>query len=151
MKAIIEMPQGTTHKYEMDKDEGVLTLDRVLNQPVPYNYGFTPHTLCGDGDPLDVFVLGNAPIYPLTSVKVELLGVLHCTDNGEQDDKLIAMVVGDEQARHMGWDIVRTYLLSYKADFQIVSSVDPEDALKTFLISQKAYHDSRSAALAENI
>lgn len=142
MKAIIEMPQGSVLKYEMDKDTGTLILDRVLNQPVPYNYGFVPFTLCGDGDPLDVFVIGNLPIYPLTAVKIEILGVLNCIDNGEEDDKLIAMIDGDEQARHMGTDIIRTYLTSYKTGFEIVSSGDSDDALDTLLNARRNYQNS---------
>lgn len=148
MIAIIEMPQGSLLKYEMSKDDGILTVDRVLNQPVPYNYGYIPATLCGDGDPLDVFVLGNIPIHPGARVNVELLGVLNCVDNGEQDDKLVAIIVGNEEARYMGTDLIRTYLASYKTGFQILSYGDAEEAAKVLHKAKKA---SQSKTLAELI
>ena len=150
MIAIIEMPQGTTLKYEVNKHDGTLHLDRVLNQPVPYNYGFIPHTLCGDGDPLDVFVVGNIPIYPLTSVNVELLGVLHCTDNGEEDDKLIAMIMGDERGRNIGSDVVRAYLASYKPGFEVVSFGDKADAARTFLSACQKFDIQLMSGLSKN-
>src|SRR5262252_7021440 len=68
--AIIEIPKGSTNKYELDKETGLLRLDRVLHSAVyyPADYGFIPRTYCDDGDPLDVLVLGQEPVYPLTLV-----------------------------------------------------------------------------------
>lgn len=128
IEAVIEMPQGSYLKYELRKEDNALLVDRILNQPVPYNYGYVPDTLCDDGDPLDVFVLGNLSVHPMARVKIELLGVLHCVDNGEKDDKLIAIIEGDEQARTMGTDIIRTYLTSYKKGFEITSYGNSEEA-----------------------
>lgn len=139
IQAIIEIPQGSLLKYEVDKSDGLLIVDRVLNQPIPYNYGYIPNTLCGDGDPLDVFVLGNISVAPLSKLKIELLGVLHCIDNGEEDDKLIAMIVGNEEARHMGTDIIRTYLNTYKTGFEILSQGDAEEAAAVLKLSQFIY------------
>lgn len=141
MIATVEMPQGSILKYEIDKITGCLIVDRMLNQPVPYNYGcFLENTLCGDGDPLDVFILGNVPIYPLTRVKVELLGVLRCQDNGESDDKLIAMIEGDNTgSEFMGTDIIRTYLTSYKSGFIVLGWGDALEALEVYKESCRLY------------
>jgi inorganic pyrophosphatase len=94
IKAIIEMPKGTSYKYEVNKETGALRIDRQLNRCVPYNYGFVPDTMCSDGDPLDIFVISNEPINPLTEVEVSILGVFECTDNGVSDNKLISVLVG---------------------------------------------------------
>lgn len=142
MIAIVEMPQGTTHKYEQDKVDGLLTLDRVLNQPIPYNYGYIPGTLCGDGDPLDVFVLGNIPIYPLTKVKITPVAVLKCIDNGHSDDKLIAIIESSNWPNSVGIDIVRTYLTSYKKGFEILEVGDKNTALDVYKNSVDMYNKS---------
>lgn len=138
--AIVEMPQGSTLKYEMDKADSTLMLDRVLNQPVPYNYGFVPNTLCGDGDPLDVFILGDTPIYPLAKVKIKIIGALKCNDNGSDDDKLIAIIDGEDTfASGVGIDIIRTYLGSYKTGFNVLEQLDKEAALKVYEESKALY------------
>lgn len=143
MIAIIEIPQGSVLKYEVDKSDGTLMVDRMLNQPVPYNYGYLPRTLQNDGDPLDIFVVGNIPIQPLAKVRVELIGVLKCLDNGVEDDKLLAIIEGDETgSRFMGTDIVRTYLSSYKKGFEVISFGDKEEAMKTYEKSIQMYIES---------
>lgn len=135
--AVIEIPQGSVIKYEQDKLDGSLVVDRLLNQPIPYNYGYIPNTLCGDGDPLDIFILGNVPLYPLCKVKVNILAVLICTDNGLSDDKLIGVIAGDNTgAEHMGTDIIRTYLKSYKAGFEILAVGNRERATEVFFQAQ---------------
>lgn len=129
--AVIEMPQGTILKYEADKRHGGLMLDRVLNQPVPFNYGYVNNTLCGDGDPLDIFILGDTPIYPLTKVKFRPIGVLKCVDNGDSDDKIIAVLQGEDfWANGAGIGLIKTYLETYKKGFQIVSEGGLEEAIK---------------------
>ena len=140
MIAIIEMPQGCILKYEVNKEDGSLMVDRMLNQPVPYNYGYFPGTLQNDGDPLDVFVIGNIPIHPLTKVRVELIGVLKCMDNGVEDDKILAIIEGDETgSRHIGTDIVRSYLTSYKKGFEILEMGDSEEAHRIYNESLDQY------------
>jgi inorganic pyrophosphatase len=69
--AIVEIPKGSTNKYELDKETGLLRLDRVLYSAVHYpaDYGFIPRTFCDDGDPLDVLMLGQEPVHPLTIVE----------------------------------------------------------------------------------
>ncbi|MBK8259746.1 MAG: inorganic diphosphatase [Nannocystis sp.] len=94
---VIEIPKGSKVKYELDKPSGMLRVDRVLYSAVHYpaNYGFLPRTYCDDGDPLDVLVLGNEPVQPLSIVRARAIGVMRMTDGGKQDDKIIAVHVHD--------------------------------------------------------
>ena len=95
--AVIEIPKGSTNKYELDKETGLLRLDRVLYSAVHYpaDYGFIPRTFCDDGDPLDVLVLGQEPVYPLTIVESRAIGVMRMRDDKGIDDKIIAISVRD--------------------------------------------------------
>jgi inorganic pyrophosphatase len=95
--AVIEIPKGSTNKYELDKDTGLLRLDRVLYSAVyyPADYGFIPRTFCDDGDPLDVLVLGQEPVYPLTIVEARAIGVMRMRDEKGIDDKILAVSVRD--------------------------------------------------------
>ena len=88
--AVIEIPKGCKNKYELDKATGFLKLDRVLYTATHYpaNYGFIPKTYAGDKDPLDVLVLCQEEIYPLTLVECYPIGVLRMTDSGEDDEKI---------------------------------------------------------------
>ena len=91
--AVIEIPKGSKNKYELDKDTGLLRLDRVLYTSThnPANYGFIPRTYADDGDPLDVLVICAEPISPLTLVQVYPIGVMRLLDGGRMDDKIIAV------------------------------------------------------------
>jgi inorganic pyrophosphatase len=95
--AIIEIPKGSTNKYELDKETGLLKLDRVLYSAVHYpaDYGFIPRTFCDDGDPLDVLVLAQEPVYPLTLVEARAIGVMRMRDDKGIDDKIVAISVHD--------------------------------------------------------
>src|SRR5213593_2896742 len=94
---VVEIPKGSTNKYELDKDTGLLRLDRVLYSAVyyPADYGFIPRTYCDDGDPLDVLVLGQEPVYPLTIVQARAIGVMRMRDEKGIDDKIVAVSVRD--------------------------------------------------------
>jgi inorganic pyrophosphatase len=94
---VIEIPKGSTNKYELDKETGLLRLDRVLYSAVHYpaDYGFIPRTYCDDGDPLDVLVLGQEPVYPLTLVEARAIGVMRMRDEKGGDDKIVAVSVRD--------------------------------------------------------
>ena len=96
-EALIEIPRGSKEKYELDKETGLLRLDRVLytSTVYPANYGFLPRTLADDGDPLDVLVLGNASIYPMTLVRCYPIGVIKMIDSGSLDEKIIAIPFQD--------------------------------------------------------
>ena len=95
--AVIEIPKGSHCKYELDKYTGLLRLDRVLytSTHYPANYGFIPRTFADDGDPLDVLVLCNEPIHPMTLVRVYPIGVMRMLDDGHIDDKIIAIPFSD--------------------------------------------------------
>src|SRR3954470_9803215 len=94
---IVEIPKGSTNKYELDKETGLLRLDRVLYSAVyyPADYGFIPRTYCDDGDPLDALVLGQEPVYPLTIVEARAVGVMRMRDEKGVDDKIAAVSVRD--------------------------------------------------------
>lgn len=99
VNAVIEIPRGSKVKYELDKDTGLLYVDRILYSSVvyPHNYGFIPKTLCEDGDPLDVLVLMQEPVVPMCFLRVRPIGVMQMLDQGEQDDKVIAVHADDPE------------------------------------------------------
>jgi inorganic pyrophosphatase len=101
--AIIEIPKASRAKYELDKESGLLRLDRVLYSSMyyPANYGFIPRTYCDDGDPLDILVISNITIQPLCIVRAQVIGVMQMLDGGEADDKIIAMAVDDISVSHI--------------------------------------------------
>ena len=94
---VIEIPKGSKNKYELDKETGLLRLDRVLYSAVHYpaDYGFIPRTYCDDGDPLDALVLVQEPVYPLTIVEARAIGVMRMRDDKGIDDKILAVSVRD--------------------------------------------------------
>lgn len=94
---IIEIPRGSKNKYEIDKETGLIKLDRAMKtaQDYPFDYGFAPRTLWDDGDALDVVVLTTYPLAPGILVKVRPLAVMRMIDGGESDDKVIAVPVND--------------------------------------------------------
>src|SRR6185369_15561317 len=100
--AVIEIPKGSKVKYELDKTTGLLRVDRVLHSAVHYpaNYGFLPRTFCGDGDPLDVLVLGQEPVSPLCLMRARAIGVMAMTDDKGEDDKIIAIHLDDPEYAH---------------------------------------------------
>lgn len=95
--AVIEIPKGSSCKYELDKKTGLVRLDRVLYTATHYpaNYGFIPRTYADDGDPLDVLVLCTEPLYSLTLVQVAPIGAMRMIDGGKLDDKIIAVPFSD--------------------------------------------------------
>ena len=95
--ACIEISKGSKKKYELDKETGILILDRILytSNHYPANYGFIPKTYWGDNDPLDVLVLCQETIEPMTLVKCKPIGVVLMIDGGEVDEKIIAVVEND--------------------------------------------------------
>ncbi|WP_221792737.1 inorganic diphosphatase [Aquisediminimonas sediminicola] len=96
LNVIIEVPTGGEPvKYEMDKASGALFVDRILHTPMRYpaNYGFIPHTLCEDGDPLDALVIARSPIIPGAVIRVRPVGVMIMEDDGGMDEKLITVPV----------------------------------------------------------
>ncbi len=103
VNGIIEIPKGSRAKYELDKESGMLMLDRVLFSSVyyPANYGFIPRTYCDDNDPLDILVMCQVDIVPLCIVSAKVIGVMRMIDGGEADDKIIAVAEGDPSVNHI--------------------------------------------------
>lgn len=98
INVVIEIPiNGEAVKYEVDKDSGLIFVDRVLNTSMRYpcNYGFVPHTLCGDGDPVDVLVIMPTPLLPGSVVTCRPIGVLKMTDEAGEDAKIVAVPVSN--------------------------------------------------------
>ncbi len=100
---IIEIPQGSRIKYEIDKKSGLIRMDRLLSSSFEYpvNYGFIPQTLGYDGDPLDILVITHSPLVPLCLVRCRILGVMQMIDRGIQDDKIIAAAETDVTQAHL--------------------------------------------------
>lgn len=96
-RAVIEIPKGSSNKYEIDKGSGLLRLDRVLSSAVyyPANYGFIPQTLAEDDDPLDVLVYCIEDIPPLCLCEARAVGLMTMVDHGSPDHKVIAVLTGD--------------------------------------------------------
>lgn len=145
---VIEIPRGSKVKYELDKPTGLLRVDRILYSAVfyPCNYGFAPRTYCEDGDPLDVLVLGQEPVVPLTIMQVRAIGVMHMRDEGKEDDKIVAVHVHDpavadyhdisELPQHTMLEIMR-FFKDYKTlenkQVEVERPAGAQEALKTVL------------------
>src|SRR6478672_9904306 len=152
--SVIEIPRGSHLKYEVDKPTGLLRLDRVLYSAVfyPANYGFIPRTLSEDGDPLDILVLMQEPVEPLTIVRGRALGGLRMVDDMGGDDKIIAVCIDDpaysqyqsldDLPHHVVKELDR-FFRDYKTLEEKVVEVDRfydrERALEIIETSRKAY------------
>jgi inorganic pyrophosphatase len=159
---IVEIPKGSTNKYELDKETGLLRLDRVLYSAVyyPADYGFIPRTYCDDGDPLDALVLGQEPVYPLTIVQARALGVMRMRDDKGVDDKIVAVSVRDpsfegytdksQLPAHVLRQVQRFFqdykVLEHK-QVVIEDMLGPEDALRIIRESLELYRQLRRGEL----
>jgi inorganic pyrophosphatase len=103
LNGIIEIPKGSRAKYEIDKASGLIKLDRVIYASMyyPLNYGFIPQSLGDDGDPLDIVVLTQVSVVPLTLIPCKVIGVMQMVDRGEADDKIIAVAMQDASVSHI--------------------------------------------------
>lgn len=103
VNGLIEIPKGSRAKYEVDKESGLLRLDRVIYSSMyyPANYGFIPQSYCGDRDPLDILILTSEVIVPLCIVPAKVIGVMRMIDSGDTDDKIIAVCAGDPSVNHI--------------------------------------------------
>ena len=97
MNVIIEVPKFSKNKYEIDKETGLIALDRVMHtaQDYPFDYGFVPQTLFDDGDALDVVLVTTYPLAPGILVKARPIAVMEMTDDGDRDDKVVAVPTED--------------------------------------------------------
>jgi inorganic pyrophosphatase len=121
-RTIVEIPFGSNVKYELDKNSGLIKLDRVLYSAVyyPANYGFIPQTLAEDDDPLDVLVLCQEAVAPLTIIYARCIGLMTMIDSGKQDHKIIAVAIGDPEfnSYHQTADMPQHRLLMLRRFFQ---------------------------------
>lgn len=103
INTIIEINRGSKNKYEIDKETGLIALDRVAHtsQDYPFDYGFIPRTLWDDGDALDVIVLTTHPLFPGILVRVRPVGLMNMIDSGDADDKIIAVPVDDPRWKNV--------------------------------------------------
>jgi inorganic pyrophosphatase len=117
---VIEIPKGSHNKYELDKYTGLLFLDRVLPSAhfYPADYGFIPSTKSGDGDAVDVVLLLNTPVPPLTVVKARAVAMMAMIDSGEEDNKIIAVPLEDPRYDYIKEvDDIPPYILTELKDF----------------------------------
>lgn len=159
---VIEIPKGSKNKYELDKDTGLLRLDRVLHSAVyyPADYGFIPRTFCDDGDPLDALVLSQEPVYPLTIVEARAIGVMRMRDEKGIDDKIVAVSVRDpafvdyrdkDQLPGHVLREVRRFFQDYKAleqkEVVVEDLLGPSDALRIIREALDLYRKLRRGEL----
>ena len=140
---IIEIPKNSRAKYELDKDSGMLLLDRVLYSAVyyPANYGFIPKTYCDDGDPLDILVLSQIDIVPMCLVNAKVIGVMRMLDHGEADDKIIAVASNDMSVNHINdiEDLPPHFIKEMKAFFEDYKKLEEKEVkIEDFLGREKA-------------
>jgi inorganic pyrophosphatase len=157
--SVIEIPRGSSVKYELDKQTGLLRLDRILYSAVyyPANYGFIPQTLAEDGDPLDVLVLCQEAVDPLTLVRSRAIGLMTMIDSGKKDHKVLAVAIDDpefnsfqeaEELPAHRLNMLRRFFQDYKTlegksvevdEFQPASTAIPiiQDALERYSLQRR--------------
>jgi inorganic pyrophosphatase len=158
---VIEVSKGSRVKYELDKETGLLLVDRILYSSIVYpeNYGFIPRTLADDGDPLDVLVLMQEPVQPLSILKVRPIGLLPMTDEGEQDENVICVHTDDPEYRAYGhFDEfadhrlreIQQFFLEYKnLEGKEVSVGDPSGPEQAAVAGRAPGHDGRRGGRAQ--
>ena len=131
--AVVEIPKGSKKKYELDKETGLIILDRILytSTHYPMNYGFIPRTYGDDKDPLDVLVLCSEPLEPLTLVRCYPIGVMKMHDNGMGDEKIIAIPYSDPT--YMGYtdisELPKHIFQELKHFFSIYKELEEKDTV----------------------
>jgi inorganic pyrophosphatase len=163
---VIEVPKGSKNKYELDKESGLLRLDRVLYSAVHYpaDYGFIPRTYCDDGDPLDALVLSQEPVYPLTVVEARAIGAMRMRDEKGLDDKIIAISVQDpafaEYTDHTQLPThtlreIKRFFEDYKAlehkQVVVEDFMGPDDAVRILREATELYRRLRRGELPKTL
>ncbi|MBL7722421.1 MAG: inorganic diphosphatase [Chitinophagaceae bacterium] len=150
VNALIEIPQGSRSKYEVDKATGLLKLDRVIYSSFQYpiNYGFIPQTLGLDNDPLDILVICSQSIQSLCLVEANVIGNMQMIDSGQEDDKIIAVAAKDPSVNHITRmeELPQHFLLELKNFFEQYKVLENKkveiDTFQDQLIAYKIIKDS---------
>lgn len=150
VNALIEIPQGSRSKYEVDKATGLLQLDRVIYSSFQYpiNYGFIPQTLGLDNDPLDILVICSQSIQSLCLVEANVIGNMQMIDSGQEDDKIIAVAAKDPSVNHITRmeELPQHFLLELKNFFEQYKVLENKkveiDTFQDQLIAYKIINDS---------
>ncbi len=157
--AIIEVPRGSSVKYELDKASGLLKVDRILYSAVHYpaNYGFIPQSYCEDNDPLDILVLGQEAVLPLSILRAKPIGVMKMIDQGEMDDKIVAVHLDDPEYCHYNsidelpphvLKMLRRFFEDYKIleNKQVIieTFLGPDEARKTIQDAFELYQQNKT-------
>jgi inorganic pyrophosphatase len=150
--AVIEISLGSSVKYELDKESGLLRMDRVLYSAVyyPANYGFIPQTLAEDGDPLDVLVLCQESVAPLTIVNARAIGVIEMIDSGSEDHKVIAVATEDPEynSYREAHDLPKHKLAMVRRFFQDYKKLEGKVVEVDKILPAKAAYPMIKSALA---
>ena len=144
VNGIIEIPKGSKGKYEMDKESGLLRLDRVLFSSVHYpaNYGFIPQTYCDDHDPLDILVICSIDVFPMCLIEAKVIGAMEMIDGAERDDKIIAVAKYDMSVKHINnlSELPPHTLVELKRFFEDYKNLEHKDVLvEKFMDRERAY------------
>jgi len=150
--AVIEIEKGSKVKYELDKQTGMLMLDRILYTATHYpaSYGFIPRTYAADGDPLDVLVLCSEPIAPMSLVQVYPVGVISMVDSGRLDEKIIAIPFGDPTYNcYRAIDALPSHIFSeMKHFFKVYKELEKKETAVNEVMSQREAVEIVSKAIA---
>ncbi len=151
VQAVVEIPQGSRSKFEVDKESGLIKLDRLLygSMHYPVNYGIIPRTLAEDDDPLDILVLTQATLFPGCLIDARIIGVMHMLDQGVPDDKIIAVATKDVTVSHIRkiQDLPLSYRLEIDHFFERYSELEG----KAVEISGFAGAESAQQILLESV
>ncbi len=165
VRSIIEIPKGSKGKYELDKESGLLRLDRVLFSSVHYpaNYGFIPQTYCDDHDPLDILVICSIDVVPMSIVEAKVIGAMEMIDGDERDDKIIAVARHDMSVNYLN-DIselpphtlveLKRFFEDYKMlehkNVTVEKFMNREKALEIVIEGMKLYEQNKDTLISQH-